>query len=105
MPWQRAEQSKIIKELTEQQVAFKATERNALTEEKSRLEIKKKKKELGSGETKQSYIQKTRVKGVTIGSGALTKLLAEAEASDMTSADKIIIGEKIGKLIDTQKTS
>ena len=105
LPWQRAEQSKIIKELTEQQVAFKATESNALTLEKKELDLKKQRKELGSGETKQSYIQKTRVKGVTIGSGALTKLLAEAEASDMTSADKIIIGEKIGKLIDTQKTA
>ena len=101
-PTQRVQKNKVLDDHMKQQVAFKATQITALTEESKTLSIAKAKKELGSGNTKQSYIQKTRIKGVTIGSGALTKLLAEAEASDMTSADKIIIGEKLGKLIDTQ---
>ena len=101
-PWERAEKHKVIDGLMDQQIKFKATEITALNLKSKELSIAKTKKELGSKNTKQSIISRTRVDGVTVDAKGLKALLKETEESDMTNEDKIILAEKLGTIIDTQ---
>ena len=104
-PTQRVQKNAVLDAHMKQQVAFKATQITALTEESKRLSIDKTKKELGSGGIKQNIISRTRVDGVPVTAAKMKALLKEAEESDATDQDKIILAEKLGKIIDTQTTA
>jgi len=104
--WERKHQNKIIDDLIKQKKEIQTIEISTLNIEAKEASLEKTKLEKNSGKKKLELSKRIRNDGGNIVSAEkLTKLLADVQGSGMTVAHITELENKLGPIIDKQKTA